>query len=220
MKKIILIVIALASNLALFAQIDYAKQYRNAKDLFREGKYNLAMETFKPLIAYDQKNQYSPYASFYYALSAYKQGYDAVAKDMLLQLKNVHAKWEKMDEVNLWLAMIYFRNKDYFQGVKTLNAIQDKKQSDYIKRLKEQYLSQITDAETLRMMLEEYPNDDVVAKILARTIAKDLSDEENKKTLESLIERFKLERSDFIPEAPGTFYKERYSVSVLLPFML
>ena len=220
MKKSILIVLALISNLALFAQIDYPKQYRNAKDFFRQGKYNLAMESFKPLIAYDQKNQYSPYASFYYALSAYKQGYDAVARDMLLQIKNVHTKWEKMDEVNLWLAMIYFRNQDYFQGVKTLNAIQDKKQSDYIKRLKEQYLSEITDAETLRMMLEEYPNDEVVAKLLARTVAKDLSDEENKKTLESLIERFKLERSDFIPEAPGTFYKERYSVSVLLPFML
>ncbi len=220
MKKIVLIVFALFLNLALWAQIDYSKQYQNAKDFFRQGKYNLAMESFKPLIAYDQKNQYSPYASFYYALSAYRQGYDAVAKDMFLQIKSVHPKWEKMDEVNLWLAMIYFRSHDYFQGVKILNAIQDKKQADYIKGIKEQYLSEITDAETLKMMLEEYPNDGEVAKVLARTLANDLSDDENKKTLESLIERFRLQRQDFIPEAPATFHKERYSVSVLLPFML
>ncbi len=36
-------------------QVDYNKQYFNAKQLFREGKYNLAMESFKALIPYDQK---------------------------------------------------------------------------------------------------------------------------------------------------------------------
>ena len=36
---------------SIFAQVDYNKQYFNAKALFREGKYNLAMESFKPLKA-------------------------------------------------------------------------------------------------------------------------------------------------------------------------
>lgn len=220
MKKIIAFSFPVFLSLALCAQVNYSSQYQNAKDFFRQGKYNLAMETFKPLIAYDDNNPYSPYASFYYALSAYKQGYDAVAKDMFLQIKKVHAKWDKMEEVNLWLGIIYFRNHDYFQGVKMLNAIQDKKHADYIKSLKEQYLSEITDPETLKMMLEDYPNDEVVATTLARALAKDLSDEENKQALESLIQRFKLERSDFVPEAPKTFFKDRYSVAVLLPFML
>src|SRR3990170_4050159 len=121
-KKIIVSVFLLLVNLAVWAQVDYPKQYQNAKDFFRQGKYNLAMETFKPLIAYDDKNQYSPYASFYYALSAHKQGYNAVAKDMFLQIKSVHPKWDKMEEVNLWLAQIYLDDKDYFQGIKMLNA--------------------------------------------------------------------------------------------------
>lgn len=220
MKKLSVFIFLVFFNLVVWAQVDYPKQYQNAKDFFRQGKYNLAMESFKPLIAYDQKNPYSAYASFYYALAAYKQGYNAVAKDMLAQVKSVHPKWDKMDEVNLWLAKIYLENHDYFQGIKTLNAISEKKLSQEIEAIKAQHLSEITDAETLKMMLEEFPKDEVVAKFLARTLAKNLSDEEDKNELESLIDRFKFERADFIPEAPKTFYKERYAVSVLLPFML
>lgn len=202
------------------AQVDYPKQYQNAKDLFRQGKYNLAMETFKPLITYDQKNQYSPYASFYYALAAYKQGYRAVAKDMLLQVRSVHPKWDKMEEVDLWLAKIYMEDKDYFQGIKTLNAIEDKKLDDAKETMKAEYISSIQDAETLKMMHEEFPRDEVVAKYLAVALSKNISDAENKKTLETLIERFKLERKDFIPEAPKTVFKDQYAVALLLPFML
>ena len=219
-KKSIVSVFLVFVSFAAGAQIDYSRQYQNAKDFFRQGKYNLAMESFKPLVAYDQKNQYSPYASFYYALSAYRQGYRAVAKDMLLQIKSVHSKWDKMEEVNLWLATIYLDDEDYFQGIKTLNAIQDKKLSEPVADLKAQYISGINDTETLKMMLEEFPKDEIVARHLAEALAKNLADEEDKKTLETLIDRFKFERADFIPEAPKTFHKDRYAVSVLLPFML
>src|SRR5688500_7316818 len=191
MKKIIVSALLLFVNLGLWAQLDYPKQYQNAKDFFRQGKYNLAMETFKPLIAYDQKNQYSPYASFYYALAAYKQGYRAVAKDMFLQIKNVHSKWDRMEEVNLWLGKIYMEDKDYFQGIKILNAIPDKKVEETIKGIKLQHLSEITDVETLRMMQEEFTKDETVARALAQALSKNLSDEADKQALENLIDRFK-----------------------------
>lgn len=219
-KKIAVAVFLISGFLSATAQIDYSTEYKNAKDLFREGKYNLAMETFKPLIPYDQKNQYSPYASFYYALAAYKQGYKAVAKDMLLQIRSVHAKWDKMPEVNLWLAKIYMDDEDYFQGIKTLNEIQEKSIDETRKAIKAEYLARIDDTETLQMMLEEFPKDEVVAKYLAQSLAKNLSDEADKAMLESLIDRFKFERTDYIPEAPKTFFKDRYAVALLLPFML
>src|SRR4051812_45670513 len=69
---------------------DFKRQYKNAKDLFDEKRYSLAMESFKPLITYDVNNPYSEYASFFYSLSAYYQGYPAVAKDNFLQLKKLH----------------------------------------------------------------------------------------------------------------------------------
>jgi ABC-type branched-subunit amino acid transport system substrate-binding protein len=220
MKKILVFSFFFFLSVTVWSQLDYTTQYRNGKDLFRQAKYNLAMETFKPLITYDAANPYSAYASFYYALAAYKQGYKTVAKDMLTQLKTVHPKWDKMDDVNLWLAKIFFDNHDYFQGMKNVNAIADKKLSKDIEALKTQYISAINDAETLKMMLEEFPKDEVVARYLARSLSKNLTDEADRKELESLIDRFKLQRTDFIPEAPKTFFKDRYAVSVLLPFML
>jgi hypothetical protein len=76
MRKVIYIFFTVLSiQIPSFAQIDYTKQYLNGKDLFREGKYNLAMETLKPVMTSDRSNQYSEYATFYYALSAYNLGY-------------------------------------------------------------------------------------------------------------------------------------------------
>jgi hypothetical protein len=219
-KKLFVICLVSLLSIPVFSQIDYNKQFFNAKALFREGKYNLAMESFKPLIPYDQRNQYSEYASFYYALSAYKQGYKAVAKDMFNQIKTLHPKWDKLDEVNFWLGQIHFENRDYFQGLKTFAIIQDKKFEKDIEAAKASDLAGITDVETLKMMHEEYPKDGIIAKALATALAKNLSSEDDKKQLENLIGRFDLKRAEFFPEAPKTFHKERYSVSVVLPFMV
>ena len=109
-----------------FAQMDYNKQYFNAKTLFREGKYSLAMESFKPLIQYDQNNVFAEYATFYYALSSYNQGFKAVAKDALTQLKSLHPNWEKMDEVNFWLGKIQLENHEYFVGLRKAHKIHHK----------------------------------------------------------------------------------------------
>jgi hypothetical protein len=201
-------------------QIDYNKQYANAKALFRDGKYNLAMESFKPLIPYDQNNQYAEYAAFYYALSAYHQGYKAVAKDMFNQIRSLHPNWDKLPEVNFWLAKIHFDNHDYFQGLKTFASLQDKKFEKDIEAIKSQHLVTVTDVETLRMMQEEYPKDPIIARSLAVALSKNMADPEDKKQLDDLIGQFKLKRTDFIPEVPRTFYKDRYAVSLLLPFMV
>ena len=200
-----------------FGQIDYDTQYSNAKALFRDGKYNLAMESFKPLIPYAENNRYQEYGSFYYALSAYHQGYLAVAKDMLNQIKAVHPKWDKMNEVNFWLGRIHFSNRDYFQGLKMFAAISDKKFEKDIDAVKTTHISAIADLETLRMMHEDYPDDVLIGQTLALGLAKN-TDEGDKAELETLVAKFKLDRSKFIPEAPPTLHKERYAVSLLLPF--
>jgi len=202
------------------AQIDYNKQFFTAKQFFREGKYNLAMEGFKPLISYDQNNQFLEYASFYYALSAYNQGFRAVAKDMLVQLKMQHSTWDKIDEVNFWLAKIHFDNKDYFQAMKILAAIQDKKMQKDVDAIKRESLATITDVETLKMMHEEYPKDEILAVTLAKALSRDLTIPENRTLLESLISAHHLKRDEYIPEAPKTIFKDTYTVSVLMPFMV
>jgi tetratricopeptide (TPR) repeat protein len=203
-----------------YAQVDYNKQYFNAKQLFREGKYNLAMEGFKPLIAYDSRNPFSAYASFYYALSAYNQGFLAVAKDMFTQIRSLHPNWDKLEEVNYWLGKLHLDSKDYFQGMKILSAVNDKKMHKDIEAMKFKSFSTITDLETLKRLRDAYPKDETIAKVLATGLAKDPANPANRTLLESLISQYNFKRTDFIPEAPKTFHKDVYTVSVMLPFMV
>lgn len=220
MTRSVLLIIITCLAFSLHAQVDYAKQYKNGKELFQQGKYNLAMETFKPLTVYDQNNPYEQFASFYYALAAYKQGYRAVAKDMFNQIRMRYTKWEQIDEANFWLAKIHLDNKDYFQALKIFSQISRKEFKDHIDAAKKSSLSQVADVETLRMMHEEYPKDEVIAKALARQLSKNFADNEDKAQLENLIATFNFNRSEYIAEAPKTFHKEKYSVSVLMPFMM
>ncbi len=220
-KKIILVsFISVLCVQFAFAQIDYNKQYFNAKALFREGKYNLAMESFKSLIPYDQKNVFNEYASFYYGLSAYNLGFKAVAKDAFTQLKSLHPKWEKMDEVNFWLGKTQLENREYFVGLKTLSVISDKKLEKEVEQVKRINLRDLTDLETLKRLHSEYPKDQIIGIALATALSKTMADPNDKIQLESLIQTFNLKKTDFIAEAPKTFYKDVYSVSALLPLMV
>lgn len=70
------------------------------------------------------------------------------------------------------------------------------------------------------MMMEDYPRDSTVARSLANLLARNLGDDAARQELEDLIKRFEFNRSEFIPEAPSTVHKERYAVSLLMPFDL
>ncbi len=201
---------------------DPKRQYKNAKDFFVNGKFNLAMEAFKPLLAYDKNNPYSEYASFYYAQAAMRQNYLAVAKDMLMQVKKLYPSWDQMNEVNFWLAKIYFDRGEYFQGMHILKEV---KLEDFIDiqenaKMKRYYLTRIKDPEILRMMWEEYPDDAVVGNCLAWAISRQNFSEQDKVLLDSAINRFKLPREQFANASSSQpVFKEQYSVSVLFPFL-
>ncbi len=203
---------------ASYAQVNYQQQYASAKALFKDGKYNLAMESFKPLVQYDAANPFSLYASFFYALSAYHQGYRSVAKDMFNQVKTLYPNWDQLDEVNLWLGKIHFGAQDYFQGLQVLAQIKSGKLTKDVTALKRSGLASVTDAESLKRMHENYPSDEVIGEKLARSLTKSTLPED-KALLDKLITKFKLKKSDFIDEVPPTVFKEVYSVSALFPFM-
>lgn len=201
------------------AQVNYQQQYANAKALFREGKYNLAMESFKPLIAYDKNNPFSEYASYYYAVGAYRQGYKSVARDMFNQIRQLYPTWDQLDEVNLWLARIHFSNQEYFQAINQLDQIKGPKLQKDVVALKQSGLATMADVDALKRMHKEHPKDAVIGERLAIELAKSSGTPEDHALLEALISSFRLKRSDFVPETPPTVYKEVYSVSVLFPFL-
>ena len=199
---------------------DFESRYKTATDFFKEGKYNLAMSAYNPLITYDKSNPYSEYASFYYALSAYKQNYPVLAKDMFIQIKKLYPTWEKMDEVNYWLATIYFEQHDYFQALLVLKSIQNDSYKEDIIQLKRHFLSEVDDVETLTMMLEEHSQDAEVGRALARAISKQPYSKQDRVQLESVVSKFNLNKDEFVQEDPLTpIFKERYRVSLLFPFL-
>lgn len=208
------------AHCALAQTTNYDQQYAISKKLYTEGKYNLAMESFKKLIPYDQNNPYREYASFYYALSAYNQNFKAVAKDMFGQIKTLYPTWDKMDEVNIWLAKIHFENKEYFQGLKFLSELKDERNKKDVTELEKQAINDVMDIETLKMMLEKYPKDAVIGEKLARELSKNQTQLEDQKLLESLISKFDLKKTDYIIETPETIHKDLYTVSVLFPFVV
>jgi tetratricopeptide (TPR) repeat protein len=213
--------------LLIFYQVsegqDFKKQYKNAKDFFSAGKNNLAMESFNPLLIYDKNNPYSEYASFYYAQAALRQGYYAVAKDMFLNIRKQYSQWDQMNEVNFWLAKIYFDQHEYFQGMRILKEV---KQEDFIEsqeiaKVKRFYLAQIADPEILRMMWEEYPIDAEVGRALAKAISRQPLVEQDRVLMDSAISYFKFPKEQFISSstAPVSVFKNKYTVSVLFPFL-
>ena len=107
-----------------------------------------------------------------------------------------------------------------FKALKIFATIQDKKIQQDINAAKHTALASITDSETLKMMLEEYPKDETIARALATLLAKDQTNPEDKVLLENLIAKFNFKKADFITEAPASYFKDVYSVSVLLPFMV
>lgn len=219
--KLVLIFILLGLLYAptILAQ-DYKRQYKAAREFFSEESYSLAMEAFKPLIVYDKNNPYVEHASFFYALSAYHQNFPSVAKDMLLQIKELYPAWGQMKEVNYWLAKIYFDQRQYFQAMQMLRDYPSLSSQPDVVQMKMYYLAGIEDVETLRMMWEEHPTDTVVAKSLAKAISKLPFLEQDAQLMDSLITRFNFDRDEFASSLkPVNVFKDRYVVSLLFPFL-
>jgi hypothetical protein len=199
---------------------DFKHQYRDAKDLFKKEDYIRAMDAFKPLIVYDKNNPYSEYASFYYGYCAYKVGFASVAKDIFLQTRKLHPDWDQIDELNYLLAKIFFDQRDYFQALWILKDIKSLSVAGDIPLMKRHYFYQISDPETLALILEEYPDEPDAARALAHAIVRQPLPEQNITLFDSLVTRFGFDRADFVnDEVLVSKKKERYRVGLLLPFL-
>jgi len=199
---------------------DFKNQYKKAKEHFAKGDYAKSMDAFKPLVVYDSKNPYPEYSSYYYALSAYRMGFFSVAKDMFVQMKKLYPTWIQLEEVNYYLGKIYFDQRDYFQALLIIKDIQQESFRSDVQAMKRHYLPQIEDVETLRMLYEEYPEDSVIGRTVAKAIARQPILEQDVNLMDAICAKFGFTRDEFASrEAPVSRLKERYTVSLLFPFL-
>ncbi len=208
-------VLVWAVSLPLQAQ-DFKDAFAKAKQLFAAGQYSQAMDAFMPLTIYDRKNPYPEYASFYYAVSAYKLGFFSIARDQFFQIKKLYPRWEQIPEVNYWLTVLFFEQREYFQALVAAQEVSKNFAAD-LQNLKRFYLARVSDAETLRMLLEENPYDRDVADAFLRELIKNPFHREQH-TVDSIVNRFGFISEDYVTPSPST-KKEKYQVAVIMPFL-
>ncbi|MFM9837520.1 MAG: hypothetical protein ACKVOQ_04605 [Cyclobacteriaceae bacterium] len=198
---------------------DFKKQFRKAKELFKDGDYSASMDAFSPLAVYDKNNPYTEYALFYNALSAQRLGFTTVAKSNFVQLKKLYPQWQQINEVNYWLTKLYFDQSEYFQALLVAKEIQDSSFRPSVDSLKRSYLSKIDDVETLKMVLEENPVETEAARALAKAIGKQGFTHPDLPLLDSILLKYNWPRDEFITaQANRSIFKDRYRIALLLPF--
>jgi Periplasmic binding protein len=197
---------------------DFKEDFTKAKQLFSSGQYSKAMDAFMPLTIYDRKNPYPEYASFYYAVSAFKLGFFSIARDQFFQIKKLYPRWEQIPEVNYWLAHLFFEQREYFQAMVATQEISKAYAAD-VQNMKKHYLAKVNDTETLRMLLEENPYDREVADAFLKHLTKNPVHREAH-TVDSVIQRFGFLPEDYPTQAAFlSNKKERYQVGVIMPFL-
>src|SRR5690606_1689525 len=128
---------------------------------FNNGDYAFAIDIFGKISKSGGK--LVDYASFYFALSAYRNGQLELAKSMWLQMENRNKSWNGINEVYYWLSRVYFDLGEYDKGIL------------YAKRLDGQTYNSLTAkaiaAEDSLMLLDalyrKFPNERAVALRLA-----------------------------------------------------
>lgn len=213
-----LLILFLAIGASAFSQ-DFKKQFNKAKDQFNKGNYSAAMDGFNGLIVYDKNNPYSEYASFYYALSAQRLGFTTLAKNQLSAIRKTYPTWVQLNEVNLWLASLFFEHADFFQAMLLLAEIKDSSLSPKCDSLKRFYLSKIEDVETMKMLRENHPNDPEVDRALARAIGRKGLSTFDTTLFDSLLTKYGWRRDEFLVlDQTRSIKKDRYRVALLFPF--
>lgn len=199
---------------------DFRREFKQAKDHFEDGEYSLAMDSFKPLMVYDQTNPYPEYASFYYALSAQRLGYTSVAKETFLQMKKLYPDWKQLPEVNFWLFKMYFDQGEYFQGLLIAGQISDPELQSSISEVKRAYFPMIDDSETLKMILEDYPHDREAARALVQVLGRQPAHLQETRLIDSLCNHYAFQREQLVTVvAPKPVFKDTYRVALIMPFL-
>ena len=197
------------------------QNYLQGKEMYESGRYDFAMEILKPLTLPTNRSIFSPYAGYYYSLSAIEKGYTFLAEEMLKQTITQFPDWENLDLTRLWLAKLYFDEENFASALATINNIKNpeiKQQSD---ELIKSDLAVVEDVELLTDLYHQYPNIDGLAIILADKISSQSLMLQNRTLLLEIIKKFNLnkEQYNFIDQFESV-KKDVYNVAVLLPFML
>ena len=221
MIKIISIIFLLFVSCIVQAQNLSAEKeiYNRGKNLYREGRYDSAMDVLHPLTE-KTGDPLAPYAGYYYSLAAYRKGFAYVALDMANYIMINYPGWKQIDELRIWLVKFYLKDKNYSKAYEVAGNISDNK----IRKLAESiYLDKVdslSDYNDLVNLHRQYSDNKLIARCLADRIIQKPAILQNVKLLDSLVTQFNFDRNvyktDIVKEGRK---KPEYDIAVLFPFM-
>lgn len=205
-------------------QAKFSDRYERGRVLFQQQKYDAAIEVLRPLSRQEQSNPYVEYASFYFGLSALRSDQYDLAKNMFLQIKSKYPKWEKLTEVDYWLANTYFELGEYTQALETIKDLGQSQQSsnsdaEALEAMKNYFLSR-ADTDQLQQLLARYPDDADIATQLVKKVASTLYDTDQQLYIDSLVQLFDIDMANLgVVTQEASVKKGNYNVAVMLPFL-
>ncbi len=150
---------------------EFQKRYNKAYEDFRGGDNTSAMNRFLPLTSENPQNRYVQFASYNYALAAFKSGKFEEAKAMLLQLLDKYPAWTKLDDAEYLLANTYFELKEYDKGITYKGKIGNEVLLREADKMEEYYINKFRDVNLLKKLYERQQQDGVVAKVLSERLS-------------------------------------------------
>ncbi len=192
-----------------FSQSNQA-EYLEAKRQFSLGNYAAAKLGFQSLA---EDKTFERYASFYFALAAYKNGETKLAYDMWRQVSINYADWDQQLEVRYWLARSAFDLQNYSASFRYLNQLPDDLQA--------LVMQQTIDGLSYEDLKNTYvlnPESKELGSILAMEIMQLPYSERDQQLLKELQEKFEIEIKGEEANLPD-IKKEQYAIAVVLPFM-
>eukprot|EP01132_Coremiostelium_polycephalum_P001058 gene1058-1342_t len=196
--------------------------YKQAKKYYKQAAYDTCQAYLLPLLHPAAPiNALTPYAYFYYALSAYHQSMPATAELAFNHLLQAYPHWGQKDEVLYWMAQLYFEQKDYQKALTYLADIQDRALDQSIVKIKKHFLSQAEDINQLDQLFQQYPDDTIIAKLWLHSQKQLPLIKQDLVRMETVVNRLKLSKSIYDPlHALTSIKKSKYHVAVLFPFFI
>lgn len=182
--------LALLSTQFATAQIASADQrrYDLAVSLVRAGEYDRAKPDLNRIV--QQRGPLAPYASYYYAIAAFRQRNFNQARLMLRQLIEVFPDWRRMDEAHYLLAASYMEMENYGEALDIIREINSATLRQDVTKLEQNFIPRITDLNRLKQLNKAYPTDRVIGLSLISLIQQKSGSKEDLELSDQLTNRF------------------------------
>ena len=195
MKKIFIIVLGLISN--SYGQVlndqAYLIEYKKAVQLFAHSQYEQAGQKLTALSDKNYTNPMVPYAYFYNALSAKNKGNSYQSRVIFRSLFENFYDWDKINEARIIYAELNFGENYFEEGLKNLEAIQDKEFDDLKIDILNEHIPKIKSISTLKELYFKFPTHEVLARNLVEKIqANRYNSKDDLEISDMLTNRFKL----------------------------